>query len=97
MVRQEIEAWWATRVVEIVWELILPGASAALMLYGGMRVLDGRLSLGDLMMFLVYLAMLLEPIAVLASSIWHCTPFGKRTHTGMPQSRSGSPDEPSGR
>jgi ATP-binding cassette subfamily B protein/subfamily B ATP-binding cassette protein MsbA len=31
-------------------------------------VLDGRLSLGDLMMFLVYLAMLLEPLAVLATS-----------------------------
>ena len=33
------------------------------------RVLDGRLSLGDLMMFLVYLAMLLEPLAVLATSV----------------------------
>ena len=31
-------------------------------------VLDGMLSLGDLMMFLVYLAMLLEPLAVLATS-----------------------------
>ena len=34
-----------------------------------MQVIDGRLSLGDLMMFLVYLAMLLEPMAVLASSV----------------------------
>ena len=33
-----------------------------------MAVLEGRLSLGDLMMFLVYLAMLLEPLAVLATS-----------------------------
>ena len=44
-------------------------ASAALLLYGGLQVLDGRLSLGDLMMFLVYLAMLLEPLAVLATSV----------------------------
>jgi ATP-binding cassette subfamily B protein/subfamily B ATP-binding cassette protein MsbA len=34
-----------------------------------MKVIDGRLSLGDLMMFLVYLAMLLEPMAVLATSV----------------------------
>ena len=44
-------------------------ASVALLLYGGLQVLDGRLSLGDLMMFLVYLAMLLEPLAVLATSV----------------------------
>ena len=44
-------------------------ASVALLLYGGMEVIDGQLSLGELMMFLVYLAMLLEPMAVLASSV----------------------------
>jgi ATP-binding cassette subfamily B protein len=66
--RQEIFAWWWSRGVEVAWELALPTASAALLLYGGLRVLDGRLSLGDLMMFLVYLAMLLEPVAVLATS-----------------------------
>ena len=68
MVRQELFAWWWTRIVEIIWDLALPAASGALLLFGGMSVLDGRLSLGDLMMFLVYLAMLLEPIAVLATS-----------------------------
>ena len=68
MVRQELFAWIWTRVVEVVWDLALPAASGALLLFGGMSVLDGRLSLGDLMMFLVYLAMLLEPIAVLATS-----------------------------
>src|SRR4029077_20691414 len=46
-----------------------PLASVALLLYGGMQVIDGRLSLGDLMMFLVYLTMLLEPMAVLATSV----------------------------
>ena len=55
-------------IIEIIWELLLPLASAALLLYGGLQVLDGRLTLGDLMMFLVYLAMLLEPLAVLATS-----------------------------
>ena len=68
MTRQELFAWWWSRVVEVVWDLFLPAASAALLLFGGLSVLDGRLSLGDLMMFLVYLAMLLEPIAVLATS-----------------------------
>lgn len=69
MARQELFAWWCSRGIEVVWELVLPLSSAALMLYGGMKVLDGRLSLGDLMMFLVYLAMLLEPLAVLATSV----------------------------
>ena len=68
MVRQELFAWLWTRVIEVVWDLFLPAASGALLLFGGMSVLNGSLSLGDLMMFLVYLAMLLEPIAVLATS-----------------------------
>lgn len=67
MTRQELFAWWWSRIVEIIWDLFLPIASAALLLFGGLGVLDGRLSLGDLMMFLVYLAMLLEPLAVLAT------------------------------
>ncbi|SIN73407.1 ATP-binding cassette, subfamily B/ATP-binding cassette, subfamily B, MsbA [Singulisphaera sp. GP187] len=69
MTRQELFAWRWSRGIEILWDLLLPASSGALLLYGGIRVLDGRLSLGDLMMFLVYLAMLLEPLAVLATSV----------------------------
>ena len=69
MARQELFAWWWSRRSRSLWDLLLPAASGALLLYGGLRVLDGRLSLGDLMMFLVYLAMLLEPLAVLATSV----------------------------
>ncbi len=68
MARQELFAWWWSRIVEVIWDLFLPAASGTLLLFGGLSVLDGRLSLGDLMMFLVYLAMLLEPLAVLATS-----------------------------
>ncbi|MGE0538070.1 MAG: ABC transporter ATP-binding protein [Pirellulales bacterium] len=68
MARQELNAWWWTRIVELLWELLLPLASAALMLYGGLQVVHGTLTLGDLMMFLAYLAMLLGPLAVLANS-----------------------------
>ncbi len=68
MGRQELFAWWWTRVIEIIWETLIPLATAALLLYGGWRVLDGKLTLGDLMMFLVYLLMLLGPLAVLAQS-----------------------------
>ena len=68
MGRQELYAWWWTRAIEIVWDTIIPLASAALLLYGGWRVLEGKLTLGDLMMFLVYLLMLLGPLAVLAQS-----------------------------
>lgn len=68
MNRQELRAWWTMRSVELAWELLIPLSSAALLWYGGRQVLMGQLSLGDLMMFLVYLLMLLEPLAVLAES-----------------------------
>ncbi|MDA1213694.1 MAG: ABC transporter ATP-binding protein [Planctomycetota bacterium] len=68
MTRQEIRVWWWSRLIEIVWETLIPLSSAILLLYGGYQVLQGELTLGDLMMFLVYLVMLLEPLAVLAES-----------------------------
>lgn len=68
MGRQELYAWWWMRTIEIVWAGLIPAASAALILYGGYRVLQEQLTIGDLMMFLVYLLMLLEPLAVLAQS-----------------------------
>jgi ATP-binding cassette subfamily B protein/subfamily B ATP-binding cassette protein MsbA len=69
MARLELHVWWLSRLIELLWEFLLPMASVALLLYGGLQVIDGHLSLGDLMMFLVYLAMLLEPMAILASSV----------------------------
>lgn len=66
--RQELSAWWWARGVELVWEMLLPIASSALLLYGGWQVLNNQLSLGDLMMFLAYLMMLLGPLATLANS-----------------------------
>ncbi len=68
MARQELYAWWWMRTVETIWEALIPIASAGLLFYGGWQVLDGHMTIGDLMMFLVYLLMLLEPLATLASS-----------------------------
>ena len=68
MGRQELLVWWWMRTIEIIWEILMPTASTALLVYGGWRVLEGHLTLGELMMFLVYLLMLLGPLAVLAQS-----------------------------
>lgn len=68
MGRQELFAWWSMRWIEIIWEVLMPIASAALLAYGGWRVIQGELTLGDLVMFLAYLLMLLGPLAVLAQS-----------------------------
>jgi ATP-binding cassette, subfamily B, bacterial len=68
MVRQQLFAWWWTRIIEVIWEVIIPLASTGLLLYGGYQILQGNLTLGDLMMFLIYLTMLLDPLATLAGS-----------------------------
>ncbi|MEM9701963.1 MAG: ABC transporter ATP-binding protein, partial [Planctomycetota bacterium] len=68
MGRQELHVWWWMRIIEIVWETLIPTASAGLLAYGGWQVIQGDLTLGELMMFLTYLLLLLEPIAVLANS-----------------------------
>lgn len=67
-VRQILLVWWRTRLIEVIWEVLVPLASTILLVYGGWQILHGQLTLGDLMMFLVYLAMLLGPIATLTGS-----------------------------
>lgn len=68
LARQQLFTWWWTRIIETVWEVIIPLASTGLLLYGGYQILNDELTLGDLMMFLVYLTMLLGPLATLAGS-----------------------------
>ncbi len=68
LVRQQLMVWIRTRLIEIVWEVLIPLASTFLLIYGGYQILQGELTLGELMMFLVYLTMLLGPIATLAGS-----------------------------
>ena len=68
LVRQQLFTWWWTRIIETIWEVIIPLASTGLLLYGGYQIINNELTLGDLMMFLVYLTMLLDPLATLAGS-----------------------------
>lgn len=70
MARQELNTWWWSRLLEIAWQLIIPTASAGVLLYGGARVVDptDSMTIGDVMMFSAYLLMLLGPLEALVSS-----------------------------
>ncbi|MEM1330578.1 MAG: ABC transporter ATP-binding protein [Planctomycetota bacterium] len=68
MGRQELMAWWASRLLEIVWQVLIPLGSAGVLLYGGWGVLNETLTIGDVMAFSVYLLWLLGPIESLVSS-----------------------------
>jgi len=68
MARQELMAWWWSRLLEIVWQVLIPAASAGVLLYGGLGVLNGSLTIGDVMAFSVYLLWLLGPIEALVGS-----------------------------
>ncbi len=68
MSRQELLTWWWSRAIEMLWMILLPAGSAAVLVYGGSRVLDGTLTLGDVMMFSAYLLMLLGPLESLSAS-----------------------------
>jgi ATP-binding cassette subfamily B protein len=68
MARQSLFVWWWTRVIELIWDVIIPLSSITLLIYGGSQVLQGRLTIGDVTMFLVYLTMLLGPVETLANS-----------------------------
>jgi ATP-binding cassette, subfamily B, bacterial len=79
MTRLEMRAWWWLRGVDVVWGILIPLAAAALLWYGGGRVLSDlqrvgegvlapqqALSVGDLVMFLGYMMALLGPVSVLS-------------------------------
>jgi ATP-binding cassette, subfamily B, bacterial len=81
MARQEVLAWWWSRGIDFTWSILIPFATAMLLYWGGSRVLGDMekvraglispkqaLTVGDLVMFLSYLAALLGPIAALAGS-----------------------------
>jgi len=81
MARQELYVWWWNRAVDIAFSIVIPVASAALLVYGGWQIIadaeqvaagalaPGRaFTTGDLVMFLAYLGWLLGPLATLAES-----------------------------
>lgn len=68
MARQELLAWWWSRTIEIIWLILLPAGSVAVLLYGGREVIKGTITVGDLMMFSFYLVMLLGPLESLTNS-----------------------------
>jgi ATP-binding cassette subfamily B protein/subfamily B ATP-binding cassette protein MsbA len=68
LARQELYTWWWARGVEIIWMMLIPMASVAVLIYGGGAVIDGVLTIGDLMAFSAYLLALLGPLEALVAS-----------------------------
>ncbi|MEK6704146.1 MAG: ABC transporter ATP-binding protein [Planctomycetota bacterium] len=68
MGRQEVLIWWRSRVLETLWSLLIPAASVGVLIYGGSRVIEGDLTIGDVMMFTTYVLMLLGPLETLTST-----------------------------
>ncbi len=68
MARIEILIWWWSRMIESAWAVMIPAASAAVLIYGGMQVIKGTLTIGDVMMFSTYLLMLLGPLETLTAT-----------------------------
>jgi ATP-binding cassette subfamily B protein/subfamily B ATP-binding cassette protein MsbA len=81
MQRHEMLAWWLGTVVEVAWSLGVPLGVAALVWYGGGRILGDAervaagllppaqaFTTGTLVTFVFYLTLLLEPMAVLATT-----------------------------
>ncbi len=66
--RQEMLAWVWSRAMEVVWMILIPLGSVAVLLYGGWQVIRGNLTIGDVMMFSAYLIMLLGPLEALSAS-----------------------------
>ncbi len=68
MHRQEMLAWWWSRIIDVAWSVFIPLATAVVLVYGGYAVMAGRLTVGDLTAFCTYILLLLGPMEVLASS-----------------------------
>ena len=79
--RQEMFVWWMSTAVDVAWSLVSPLVVAILVWYGASRILSDAAGVtagvldpakafttGNLVTFLFYLAMLLEPLAVLAGA-----------------------------
>lgn len=68
MARQEMFVWVWSRVIETVWTLSIPLGSTGVIVYGGLQVIHGNLTIGDVMMFSAYMLMLLGPLEALVST-----------------------------
>jgi len=68
MARQELLAWWWSRAIEIVWMVLLPTATVAITIYGGWMVISGKLTTGDVVLFIAYTGLLLGPLETLTAT-----------------------------
>ncbi len=68
MTRLEVLIWWWSRLLEAIWSVLIPAASAGVLIYGGSQVLQHKLTIGDVVMFSTYVMMLLGPMETLTST-----------------------------
>jgi ATP-binding cassette subfamily B protein len=66
--RQTVLAWWWSRGIEAAWLVLVPLASAGVLIYGGFGVIRGDLTIGQLTAFTMYLLMLLGPMELIVGT-----------------------------
>jgi ATP-binding cassette subfamily B protein/subfamily B ATP-binding cassette protein MsbA len=68
-IRKMLRAELLELVLSTVWGFILPAASLLIVWYGGLLTLRGQATVGDIMSFQIYAALLLQPIWSIVNSM----------------------------
>ncbi|HTL28977.1 MAG TPA: ABC transporter ATP-binding protein, partial [Tepidisphaeraceae bacterium] len=69
VIRKTIYAEWMELVLATLWGLLIPGISLVIVWYGGLLVMNGRATVGDIFAFQIYAVLLIQPVWQIVSSV----------------------------